>query len=167
MPYKVSCMFAPASLRSQQVAIITAGGLLAIHTSHSINLKTSNLYIILIRRVLKCDSTQDGYTSSPLLLTVAVHKLLVIVIWLVLFLFSYVHTLYNNVMLVWVVLNWKIMVQFNCISIVCLVKHFISLCMNLEQMVLVQFDYTNMLIHLWCNCVDRMKGKNMRKKFRH
>ena len=38
-PYKVSSMFAPTSLRSQQVAIITAGGLLGIHTSHSSNLK--------------------------------------------------------------------------------------------------------------------------------
>ena len=38
MPYKVSSMFTP-SLRSQQVAIITAGGLLGIHTSHSSNLK--------------------------------------------------------------------------------------------------------------------------------
>ena len=26
---------------------------------------------------MKCDSTQDGYTSLPLLLAVAVHKLLV------------------------------------------------------------------------------------------
>ena len=31
-----------------------------------------------IRHVLKCDSTQDGYTSLALLLAVAVHKLLVI-----------------------------------------------------------------------------------------
>ena len=38
-PYKVSSMFAPTSLRSQQVAIITAGGLLGTHTSHSSNLK--------------------------------------------------------------------------------------------------------------------------------
>ena len=38
-PYKVRCMFAPTSLRSQQVAIITAGGLLGIHTSYSSNLK--------------------------------------------------------------------------------------------------------------------------------
>ena len=38
-PYMVSSMFAPTSLRSQQVAIITAGGLLGIHTSHSSNLK--------------------------------------------------------------------------------------------------------------------------------
>ena len=38
-PYKVSSMFTPTSLRSQQVAIITAGGLLGIHTSHSSNLK--------------------------------------------------------------------------------------------------------------------------------
>ena len=38
-PCKVSGMFAPTSLRSQQVAIITAGGLLGIHTSHSSNLK--------------------------------------------------------------------------------------------------------------------------------
>ena len=37
-PYKVSSMFAPTSLRSQGVAIITAGGLLGIHTSHSSNL---------------------------------------------------------------------------------------------------------------------------------
>ena len=36
----------------------------------------SHLLIILIRRILKCDSTQDGYTSSLLLLAVAVHKLL-------------------------------------------------------------------------------------------
>ena len=26
---------------------------------------------------MKCDSTQDGYTSSPLLLVMAVHKLLI------------------------------------------------------------------------------------------
>ena len=32
-------MFAPTSLRIQQVAIITAGGLLGIHSSHSSNLK--------------------------------------------------------------------------------------------------------------------------------
>ena len=32
--------------------------------------------IIHIRRVLKCGSTQDGYTSPMLLLAVAVHKLL-------------------------------------------------------------------------------------------
>ena len=38
-PYKVSSMFAPTSLRRQQVAIITAGGLLGIHISHSSNLK--------------------------------------------------------------------------------------------------------------------------------
>ena len=38
-PYKVSSKFAPTSLRSQQVAIITAGGLLGTHTSHSSNLK--------------------------------------------------------------------------------------------------------------------------------
>ena len=38
-PYKVSNMFAPTSLRSQQVAIITAGELLGTHTSHSSNLK--------------------------------------------------------------------------------------------------------------------------------
>ena len=38
-PYKVSCMFAPTLLRSQQVAIITPGGLLGVHTSHSSNLK--------------------------------------------------------------------------------------------------------------------------------
>ena len=38
-PYKVSSMFAATSLRSQQVAIITAGGLLGTHTSHSSNLK--------------------------------------------------------------------------------------------------------------------------------
>ena len=38
-PYKVSSMFAPTSLRSQQVTIITAGRLLRIHTSHSSNLK--------------------------------------------------------------------------------------------------------------------------------
>ena len=38
-PCKVSSMFVPTSLRSQQVAIITAGGLLEIHTSHSGNLK--------------------------------------------------------------------------------------------------------------------------------
>ena len=46
-PYKVSCMFTPTSLRSQQVAIITAGELLGIHTSHSIVtsklVNTSNL----------------------------------------------------------------------------------------------------------------------------
>ena len=39
VPYKVSCIFAPTSLESQQVAIITAGGLLGIHSSHSSNLK--------------------------------------------------------------------------------------------------------------------------------
>ena len=39
LPYKVSCMLTPTSLRSQQVAIITAGGLLGTHTSHSSNLK--------------------------------------------------------------------------------------------------------------------------------
>ena len=33
-----------------------------------------------IRRVLKCDSTQDVYTSLALLLAVAVHKLLVLLI---------------------------------------------------------------------------------------
>ena len=38
-PYKVSSMFTPTSLRSQQVAIITAGGLFGIHSSHSSNLK--------------------------------------------------------------------------------------------------------------------------------
>ena len=43
-----------------------------------VTVATSKLCIILIRRVLKCDSTQDGYTSWPLLLTVAVHKLLYI-----------------------------------------------------------------------------------------
>jgi len=32
-------MFAPTALRTQQVAIITAGRLLGIHTSHSSNLK--------------------------------------------------------------------------------------------------------------------------------
>ena len=39
VPYKVSSMFAPTLLRSQQVAIITAGRLLRTHTSHSSNLK--------------------------------------------------------------------------------------------------------------------------------
>ena len=39
VPYKVSSMFTLTSLRSQQVAIITAGRLLGIHTSHSSNLK--------------------------------------------------------------------------------------------------------------------------------
>ena len=38
-PYMVSCMFAPTLLRSQQVAIITPGGLLGVHISHSSNLK--------------------------------------------------------------------------------------------------------------------------------
>ena len=61
------------------MAIITAGG---IHTGHSSNLKAhlTRVVIIHIRRVLKCDSTQDGYTSSLLLLTMAVHKLLAILI---------------------------------------------------------------------------------------
>ena len=40
-PYKVSSMFAPTSLRSQQVAIITAGGLLGTHTI--VTVVTSNL----------------------------------------------------------------------------------------------------------------------------
>ena len=48
-PYKVSSMFAPTSLRSQQVAIITAGGLFGIHTSHSIKLVNTSTFT---RRVL-------------------------------------------------------------------------------------------------------------------
>ena len=41
-PYKVSSMFAPTSLRSQQVAIITAGGLLGTHASTVVTSKLIN-----------------------------------------------------------------------------------------------------------------------------
>ena len=74
--YKVSFMFAPTSLRSQQLAIITAGGLLGILILVTVVTSKLMQLIIHIRRILKCDLTQDGYTSSPLLLAVAVHKLL-------------------------------------------------------------------------------------------
>ena len=48
----------------------------------------SHLLIILIRRILKCDSTQDGYTSSLLLLAMAVHKLLNTLKWVCVCLFN-------------------------------------------------------------------------------
>ena len=73
------------------------------------------------------------------------------------------------VMLVWLVLNREIIVQFNCISIICSITDFVYVtsCMG-NRWWWCNLIYTNMWIHLWCICVYRRKRRNiMRKNFRH